>query len=103
MPSSINRPTADDGGGRGHGSGAELGTADAHYVSMALAGKATDDQRAYFDNAAAHLVSGHGAEASYWAGPICFSPSTHLVIRIRSSIVLWFTRKKLPDWECAEM
>lgn len=52
--------------------GEELGTAHANYVSMAVAGKATDDQRAYFEDAAGRLVSAHGAQAIVLGGTDLF-------------------------------
>jgi aspartate racemase len=50
----------------------ELGTAHAHYVAMAIAGKATDEQRAYFENAALHLVDEGAAEAIVLGGTDLF-------------------------------
>lgn len=50
----------------------ELGTAHAHYVAMAVAGKATDEQRAYFKNAALRLVDEQGAEAIVLGGTDLF-------------------------------
>jgi aspartate racemase len=52
--------------------GEELGTAHANYVSMAVAGKATDDQRAYFEDAAVRLVSEQGAQAVVLGGTDLF-------------------------------
>jgi aspartate racemase len=51
---------------------AELATAHAHYVAMAIAGKASDAQRAYFDDAAARLVGEQGAEAVVLGGTDLF-------------------------------
>lgn len=50
----------------------ELGTAHAHYVSMAIAGKATDDQRAYFEKAAERFISADGAQAVVLGGTDLF-------------------------------
>lgn len=52
--------------------GEELDTAHANYVSMAVAGKATDDQRAYFEDAAVRLVSEQGAQAIVLGGTDLF-------------------------------
>lgn len=50
----------------------ELGTAHAHYVAMAIAGKATDEQRAYFENAALRLVDERADEAIVLGGTDLF-------------------------------
>ena len=50
----------------------ELGTAHAHYVAMAIAGKATDEQRAYFEHAASRLVDEGAAEAIVLGGTDLF-------------------------------
>ncbi|TWI55722.1 aspartate racemase [Pseudomonas duriflava] len=50
----------------------ELGEAHAHYVSMAVSGKATDEQRTYFENAAVRLVSEQGAQAIVLGGTDLF-------------------------------
>jgi aspartate racemase len=50
----------------------ELGTAHANYVAMAIAGKATEEQRAYFEDAAARLVSEQGAQAIVLGGTDLF-------------------------------
>ncbi|MGJ7914069.1 aspartate/glutamate racemase family protein [Massilia sp. LXY-6] len=50
----------------------ELGTAHAHYVAMAVAGKATDDQRAYFEDAAMRLLNKQGAQAIVLGGTDLF-------------------------------
>jgi len=50
----------------------ELGTAHAHYVAMAIAGKATGEQRAYFENAASRLVDERAAEAIVLGGTDLF-------------------------------
>ena len=50
----------------------ELGTAHANYVSMAVSGKATDDQRAYFEEAAALLIGACGAQAVVLGGTDLF-------------------------------
>ena len=50
----------------------ELGTAHAHYVSLAFAGKATNDQRLYFEEAAKRLVDQQGAQAIVLGGTDLF-------------------------------
>ncbi|QBE66871.1 aspartate/glutamate racemase family protein [Pseudoduganella lutea] len=50
----------------------ELGTAHANYIAMAIAGKATDEHRAYFEGAAARLISEHGAQAIVLGGTDLF-------------------------------
>jgi aspartate racemase len=50
----------------------ELDKAHAHYVAMAIAGKANDDQRTYFEHAAARLVDEHGAQAIVLGGTDLF-------------------------------
>lgn len=50
----------------------ELDTAHAHYAAMAIAGRATDEQRAYFENAALRLVGEQGAEAIVLGGTDLF-------------------------------
>src|SRR5450830_1194060 len=50
----------------------ELGTAHANYVSIAIAGKATEDQRAYFEEAAERLIRAHGAQAVVLGGTDLF-------------------------------
>jgi aspartate racemase len=50
----------------------ELGTAHEHYVAMAIAGKATDEQRVYFENAALRLVDERAAEAIVLGGTDLF-------------------------------
>jgi len=50
----------------------ELDTAHANYVSMAVAGQATEDQRAYFEDAAMRLVSAQGAQAIVLGGTDLF-------------------------------
>jgi aspartate racemase len=39
---------------------------------MGVAGKVTDDQRAYFENAAGRLISAHGAQAVVLGGTDLF-------------------------------
>lgn len=50
----------------------ELETAHATYVSLAVSGKATDNQRAYFEDAAVRLISAHGAQAVVLGGTDLF-------------------------------
>lgn len=50
----------------------ELGTAHAHYVSMAISGKASDEQRAYFEDTAGWLTSERGAQAIVLGGTDLF-------------------------------
>ncbi|WEF34485.1 aspartate/glutamate racemase family protein [Pseudoduganella chitinolytica] len=52
--------------------GEELGTAHANYVSMAVVGKATDEHRAYFEEAAGRLISEHRAQAIVLGGTDLF-------------------------------
>jgi hypothetical protein len=39
---------------------------------MAVSGRATHEQRAFFENAATQLIDVHGAKALYSVGPISF-------------------------------
>lgn len=52
--------------------GAELGKAHANYVAMAVAGKASEEQRAYFEDASMRLVGEHGAQAIVLGGTDLF-------------------------------
>jgi aspartate racemase len=52
--------------------GEQLQTAHSHYVAMAIAGKATAEQRAFFEDAALRLVEEQGAEAIVLGGTDLF-------------------------------
>ena len=46
----------------------ELNAVHAHYIAMAVSGRATDEQRAFFENAAIRLIDVHGAKAVVLGG-----------------------------------
>lgn len=50
----------------------ELQAAHAHYVAMAVSGKATHEQRAFFENAATQVIDVHGATAVVLGGTDLF-------------------------------
>jgi aspartate racemase len=50
----------------------ELQAAHAHYIAMAVAGRATHEQRAFFENAATQLIDVHGAKAVVLGGTDLF-------------------------------
>ena len=50
----------------------EMQAAHAQYIAMAVAGKATDEQRAFFERAALRLIDVHGAEGVVLGGTDLF-------------------------------
>jgi len=50
----------------------ELRAAHAHYIAMAVSGRATREQRAFFENAATQLIDVHGAKAVALGGTDLF-------------------------------
>ena len=50
----------------------ELQAAHAHYIAMAVSGRATREQRAFFENAATQLIDVHGAQAVVLGGTDLF-------------------------------
>ena len=50
----------------------ELRAAHAHYIAMAVAGRATHEQRAFFEKAATQLINVHGAKAVVLGGTDLF-------------------------------
>lgn len=68
----------------------ELGTAHAHYVSMAVSGKAGDHQRAYFDDAALRLIREQGAQAVVLGGTdlfLAFDKPSYPYVLVDSALV----------------
>jgi len=50
----------------------KLQAAHMHYISMAVSGRATDEQRAFFENAATQWIDAHGAKAIDSVEPTSF-------------------------------
>jgi aspartate racemase len=50
----------------------ELQAAHTHYIAMAVSGRATREQRAFFENAATQLIEAHGAKAVVLGGTDLF-------------------------------